>query len=582
MEILLKKVKKVLIINNLYSLIVNDNVDIKLIQQLYVSTFILNKLNSDLVIDVSDKSLDNYQFLWKESSNLKTFLDPFIIKKDWKDFDLSTYDIIILHIKDEKLIAERLKQLKEDVGDFAIPKIFAITDYNEREIPLIIASSIDALFETDTKLLIDESFFNEISVFKEEIRKNYAGFKLEDQEYFHRKILSKITKTNELAFSSNVKKILFLDDQKRRFYIGDSYLWLMNIRRNLFEIFPTAEICVNCQNTERCRSLRQIFDGSWDEQISLSNLLWDDIKFADFDLVLYHNDLTIPFLNYVEYNYDKVFNETQIYSFFDTHLRADDNYPIWNFSHLFKKKNVSGNFINSILKKKLYSELSISDNERHCADEWFEKRGINFSDKIVVFITNASTKEKMLTIEDQYKFIRSIILAYNCHVLLFDDRSEHLRERIDQNLELNISRKVLISDLPSLRKDLSLMASKYIKAIIGPCTGLMHLANGIYNYFLNKKLLRRSELPLLFVYTGNLHGFSEEYHPRRWWANTLVKGAVGIRNEKNEVLLISVDKLSYEVSDFNRLSVALDHVKSEMLMDYITLNFTKINKLMGT
>jgi len=577
MNNIINNASKVLIINNLFNLIVNDDVPVKLIQQVYVSTFLLKQVRDDVIIHICDKDVTDYEFLWKPGSDLSVFLKPFIVNTGWDKLDLLSYDIIILHVLDEQLVVEELEKLKKGFPESKVPAIFLITDYNEREIRPLIGNKMDILFDKSVKEYINQHDQEQLSAFKDQIKKDFVGFTREDQEHFHKEILARITLTNELKLSADVRKIIFLDDHKRRFYIGDSYLWLVNIRRYLFEVYPSADVFINCRNENRVYKLNHIFEGSWGNNIHIHHMDWEEIDFTEFDLILYHHDLTIPFLAYVEQNYDTTFREKRIYSFFNTFFRTDVEVPVWNYINLYNSMESPGSLINKILNEKLYAELSVSDEERKFADSWFEKQGIGGDDKVIVFITNASRQEKMLSPENQVLFIESLVLTYNCYILLFDDQHENLAEYVNQNLSSEISRKVIISDLNGLRKDLSLIASSYTMAVIGPCTGLMHLANGIYNYFLNKKILRHRQMPALVVYTGNLRGCMDEYHPKNWWTSTLVKAISGIRVSNGDVSIVPINKLPSKIEEYHNLAVPVNDISIDALTNYLTANFIRLS-----
>ncbi len=117
-------------------------------------------------------------------------------------------------------------------------------------------------------------------------------------------------------------------------------------------------------------------------------------------------------------------------------------------------------------------------------------------------------------------------------------------------------------------QNIKFYANKNVTAIIGPCTGLMHIANGIYSYKLNRKIISDNELPLLFVYVGLQ--FYSAYNAWNWWSGSLVHCAVINKKLSGGKILKPLTDCPMNTVKFQENCLPVSEITSEMIINYIS------------
>lgn len=165
-------------------------------------------------------------------------------------------------------------------------------------------------------------------------------------------------------------------------------------------------------------------------------------------------------------------------------------------------------------------ELHISAEERDWGNRQLKEYGIKGSEKVIVLLDSASSRNKLMPMNEYFELVRFLMSLKNTRLLVFDpDNSD---KRVFYQHILNDSRleQFIFIQRQGLRKDLCLLASDYIQMVFGPCTGLLHCAEGIYNTFDNYGYLGR-EWPLLVSYMGPAElGDMDKWF---WWGSTHVE-----------------------------------------------------------
>lgn len=562
----LETVRKVCVLTNLPDMIVNNHIDFRLIQEIYAGIFIIKQIVPSVSISIMDAFFENHDLLWMDAPPFEAYGVDVHFSKDWKS--VADFDIVVCHPRDQATVSKLIKNEGLPANGALIPFLYVIRDYLDEYLREDFVDKFGELFDDRLKMKLTDNQIGDLKIFKSKLRSSFTGFGLESQEKIFSTLLKSLVHKNFSSKNRKIKKILFLDDHRRKFYIGDSYVWLMNIRSNVFNLFPDALLTVNCQDNNRYKALDRIFAESW-EAIGFENMNWNDINFKQYDLILYHNDLTIKFLSYVYSHHSEKFHSAYIYSLFDTHSELSRRIPAWSYNRLYEEKVVKNNPFTIIRNKKKHSELSLSDSERRWADDWLRSKGLDDNSQLAVFIINTSKEEKMLQRNVQIQLLKELVLKYRMKVLIYDDKSEDLQEEFARCLPDEVHNELVYASDLGIRGDLRLMSSPFVRLIISPCTGLMHLANGIYTCLLNRKMMLKSELPLLLVYAGNLKGVTDEYHPREWWANTLVKCIVLIRDDEGRKVVRDIFGVAKDVDEFNKVALPVKEFDCELILEYM-------------
>lgn len=324
-------------------------------------------------------------------------------------------------------------------------------------------------------------------------------------------------------YNFDITNIVLLDDQRRRFYIGDTYFWLLNIRKNLLSIFPNANIHIVCRNQLRFQIISKMLNGSWDHNITFEHKQWKQVDYSSYDLVLCDSDTLHDFLPFVK-QHMSLFTKKQMYCYINTYIKSIEKFTAFNFKNLYDHHETKRNKVKHLLHLRKQSGLAITAEEHNWATEWLAGKGFDYQDnKLIVFVFNSSQQSKSLREDVMMHLTGHFASIKSYKVLLFDENREGLGHKCAEKLGEALYRNIIIFEGRGLRQAMALMAHPKVDLIIGPCTGLLHLANGVYNYLLNTGQRLRNHIPSLVVYMGDVKEYSTEYHPKDWWRNTLVK-----------------------------------------------------------
>lgn len=577
----------VIILNNFFDLILINNVDVKMISQIYMLSFLFKhicKTDQESKIQLNDHDNFQYNLLWKTDSVLKGYLNEFIRTAPWPEIDFKTYDYVICHPKDEEILIKHIAENYENeiLAGENFPKFFALTDTAQ--------SKITSAYIADIKILTNEIRKNfstgqlqKITAFKETIAKDYIDYDTKRQEELFTGLLAKIQDNNQIKDYTNFSKILILEDLRRKFYIGDTYFWLKYLNINVRNIFPESTIRISCRDKTKANFFNKIFGPSLDDRLKIEYKLWDEIDFENYDLILYESDLTVRFLSYVEKHYSTKFKNASIFSYFAMNVAELENYSDWNYKNIYKKVSAPKNSINNVQDARVSREfeLKIQEEERITARTWLEENGLKPGEKLVCLILNTSSPEKSLDSDSQLGLIKHMVADTNVKVLLFDEKGNGLKESLEKKLPKEITERIIIAKKTGIRLDMCLLSDHAILGIIGPCTGMMHLADGIYRYLKNNKIINKDQVPFMLVYVGNLAKFDMGYHPRHWWFNSLVKCAVFVKSNTG-FELTKLYKLPNDIAGYNQKSHTLDKMSFPHLTKFIVNNYPEFSEQLFT
>ncbi|WDF77674.1 hypothetical protein PQ469_27680 [Mucilaginibacter sp. KACC 22773] len=517
------QIKNVLIVCGLSDLIIQCNVDIQMITQIYIPTYIFSHIKTNgTQITVLDETITNYNTLWKNNSAPVDFINPYLSKSSLDDIELLRYDLIIFYHKYEHELLLKLAA-EIDVGgglrDDELPLFTAMQDTNEKSRQ----SAFIGLNSFINTISFTPSEIEKIKKFKEILFSDYLGFNTLQQEALYHDLIETIVGLNTARSGENFKRILLLDDQSRKFYIGDTYFWLQNIRKNILSAYPAAVVIINCRSQEKIGKIKSIFSDDFDQRISIINRSLEELNFHDFDLVLCENDSVINLFSYIVATNNRFFEQVSLYSYVNTFIKQVSEYSTLNYKYLYDKRMAGADPIALILQNKRDAEIKLSEIEKNWAADWLVENGLKPGEILNVLVFNSSAGTKMLTEAMAIELIRVFGSKGHNKILLFDEEKQNLSLRLRSVLQENVWGKIMVFEGRGLRQAMGLMAHSQVKLIMGPCTGIMHLANGIYQHKLNKKEIKKAQLPALIVYTGNWKELQRYYHPKHWWTGTLIR-----------------------------------------------------------
>jgi len=323
--------------------------------------------------------------------------------------------------------------------------------------------------------------------------------------------LKKIKANTLRANRTNIRKIL-MTIEVDGYPIGDSVVFFSKIRA-LVRYFNVQylDILTNAQHhvfLNHSPLVRQFYF-----DISVPNL-------ADYDLIINFSTLDKELAIFIDKHYSPAVTGRNInFGVYNLYRkRGMEHTLLFEYLYDFERYLVS-----EYLDERDYvgHELHLSEEERQWGNNWFRERGIKEGEKVIVLLDSSSTRGKLMPIAAYCEVLRFFRSFRNTRILIFDpdniDKSmiyKHLLETEDMDDFLFVKRQ-------GLRKDLCLLASDFIHIVLGPCTGLLHCAEGIYNTLDKKGALQR-EWPLLLAYIGPPES---EDAPDKWfwWGETHVE-----------------------------------------------------------
>lgn len=244
----------------------------------------------------------------------------------------------------------------------------------------------------------------------------------------------------------------------------------------------------------------------------------DEVEFTNYDLVITFSNCEFYLAHFLHKRYGNAIlsgaMKIAVYSLFHG---EDEQMSI--FSNLMELEV----FIKVTCEEQLAlkHELYISEEEHAAADSWFEANGMGQGNEhVVVLLDSTSDRNKLMGIECFEQLLRHFLNWKNCTILIFNPESFDKRDIYQEMLGPELVQRMIFVREKDLRKNFCLLSSKYVKMVIGPCTGLLHCAEGIYNTMEQQGRLPR-ERPVLVAYIGP-PAAGDKSDKWSWWGNTHV------------------------------------------------------------
>lgn len=551
--------KKVLIVVDFQNLIRFQKVDKLMIRHIYTLLFLFkhHNIEGEREVHVLDRSGISYQTLWKEDSKLTGYIDESLINKPWDDMCFSDYLSIVCHFDLEIAFKAHLEH-NLTWPDERI-KVFSMINPMDVDFQYVF-TRVDELFAENGMLEISEEFKQEYLLpFRRLIYSDYTERKNDHYEILFNGLKEQIVAVNHQNKKKQYRRVLIMDDHKRRLFIGDSVVWFTFMRRLVRCCGDIEEAVVNCENARVFYRLSILYGEAFQTNVSFLNLTWDKIDFASYDLVILESDLVLKFLLYINPLYNSSFKNTYIYTV--SPLTDNPSYvrDKWDFFEIHedvqeKQKELSDYSLNSD------KELFIFEDEIQSAGLWLESQGITDNDELIIILNSSSRDLKVILPEELIKLITLILSAENNKILIFEP--DFLKNNQFRFTAYERER-IICAASPGIRQDMNILVSRYTKGIIGPCTGMMHLANSACVYLANHQIRSRESLPHMMVYTGKQF-YDIDYLPQNWWNDTLVSCIVIIKKD-NKNTLVPLSEIEANPRHFTDTAQEVKYITADML-----------------
>lgn len=347
-------------------------------------------------------------------------------------------------------------------------------------------------------------------------------------------MLHLITQRNCITQSREVKNILIIYDRENKLFIGDTFL-LINKLAGCHSFFTHAAIDINCrtiQYADMCNALlkHNPFIRSF------NSTPWEELDFLFYDIVFCILRDEMPLLQVFEQQYAHIIPlhwTTAVYSMSVQFFNWGPN-PVVNSVFPPFKEILDNNpaYIEPL------RELYISPEEKRWGNHWLKSNGVHEHERLYIILDSTSERYKLMNMDTYRTVLLHLLQDESVKVLIFDEQDIGKKSFYTEWLgEDNVS-KILFSKKLSLREALCILSSDYTKLIFGPCTGLIHCASGIYNYFVRMGMPVDS-VPAIITYTGR---YADGHTAAYWWGHSPLVTCLILRaanNKSKEVVALS-------------------------------------------
>ena len=349
--------------------------------------------------------------------------------------------------------------------------------------------------------------------------------------------------------------------QEIRFSLGDTCVSFDRLRY-LKSFLPKASITINF-SYDRERSLFQNLIKNNPHIDHISVLPLEELDFQNYDLILCVSHDEFKLLSVLHNKYNKV-------------DRADFHSAVFSFSKLIMAKSENSNHVFppfpelveyiTVNTDSETRELYLTEEERRWGNSWLESMGIKSHESLYIILDSSSERYKLINLDVYFEFLRFLLAQHNVKLLVFDENEIGKQAFYAAWLGDSLVEKIIFSIGLPLRQDLSIIASTYTKMVFGPCTGLMHCASGIFNYYKKQGKCSATNTPHLITYTG-------EYPPNSpnassWWRNSPLVDCLLLRQNDQKIELRVLNNLTVDEQRYYR-QVPCSKYTTEMLIGFV-------------
>jgi hypothetical protein len=377
----------------------------------------------------------------------------------------------------------------------------------------------------------------------------------------YQQILDQVLRANSNIDKKDISRVLIVY-QPKEFYIGDTCLRLdyLKVCRYFFNK-AVIDICLdpNASFARPCYDL--LMNNPYLDHILLRE--WSRMEFESYDVVI----CAVPD--------EKLILEALHCRFASLSTEDLPETAVFSLSDIFVRKERSGDNIFPDYAKLRASaadfpgtklnELFIPEEEKKRADEWLSGKGLKKNESVLVFLDSSSRREKLLDINVYFEVLESVLQNDNVRVLIFDEANIGKEDFYRQWLGDQLASRLIFANRSDLRTDISLLSSGSIKMIFGPCTGLVHCASAIYNFFVRTGM-RMEDVPAIITYTGQ---YPHNENASVWWGNSPLVTCLLLKQHESAKKLCVLDELQEEERTNTRNVLPCKEYTASMLIRFI-------------
>lgn len=365
---------------------------------------------------------------------------------------------------------------------------------------------------------------------------------------------------NNSAFNPNDARRVLILYEETTFLIGDTCLKFDQFKVCRY-FFRHATITLNLKESSSIPMYMALLKNNpYIDEINHSK--WEDIRFESYDIIICITAAELALLEYFRKEYTT------------TLLNGTMTTAVFSMSAVMLNQPGSAAFpvFNSLLNfyaefnGPVAPELYISEEEKSWANQWLTENGLKEDEQLFIFVDAASRREKLLRTDVYISLLKSLLSMNNARVLVYDERGVGKALFYKELLGDKLTKKILFATQLGLRNDMSLLSADQVKIIIGPCTGLLHCASGIYNYFVRKDDPIKN-VPLIITYTGKYERPFE--NAKMWWGNAPLVNCLLIRDIQGQSVLSVLNELDETTQLYTSDLLTCQHYTAAMINNFI-------------
>jgi ADP-heptose:LPS heptosyltransferase len=374
----------------------------------------------------------------------------------------------------------------------------------------------------------------------------------------HQQTLEKILHNNRMTDDANIKQVLILHEEDFDI-IGD---WVIRFDKlkYLKGYLKNAAITLNF-TAEGTSKLSDALLKNNPHLHAITAMKWQEIDFEKYDFILTVSYDEQAILAYLDERYGTSIKSDQfricVYTMSFFMLK-----PKEGVTYLFPLNRELGIYSE---KMRTPIELFVSREEQEWADAWLLEKGLKDNEQLFIILDSASKRDKLLSIPVYYELLTDLLKRDNVKVLNFDESNMGKEKFYSELLGAHLMRKFIFSKGLSLRQAICLLGSSRTSLVLGPCTGLMHCASGVYNNYVSNGL-NKAKAPVLIVYTGRYKQDAGNVY--LWWNNNPLMNVLVIRNRNNNKAMLLMDELN-EVERVTNDGLSCTEYTAQMLTGFV-------------
>jgi hypothetical protein len=368
----------------------------------------------------------------------------------------------------------------------------------------------------------------------------------------------------------DAKRVLILYDEEKAF-IGDSFI-LINKLYSCASFFNHATIDINARNKNHALIYGALL-GNNPYIRQFTDLPWQEIDLFSYDLILCINRDEERLSQLLESSRNTLpaadVQPTAIYSLSAAMLNSllgpiDPVFPALPEISEYATAFAAGR----------PSQLYISEEEREWGNQWLRENGVQPHEHVYIILDSTSSRGKLLNMDTYFGVLTHLLDKEGVRVLIFDEQQIGKEAFYTEWLGDKRASRLIFAKKLGLRNDLRILSSFYVKVILGPCTGMMHCASGIYNHFVSIGMPVGSA-PLMITYTGEYT--NDPAGAYRWWGNSpLVKCLIIRKSGGGAVETVVLNDLPREERTAITGALLCEEYMPEQIIRYLPVHTTEL------